>query len=74
VTATFSTSEEAGVAAVATKAAITARVNVECAVPPAASIPVTVYVPEAAGDVGVPVIWPVEVFRVSPAGRAGETE
>ena len=72
--ATFSTSEEVGVAAVATKAAIIPRVNVECAVPPAASVSVTVYVPEADADVGVPVICPVVVLSVKPAGSAGETE
>lgn len=31
----------------------------------------TVYVPDAAA-VGVPVISPVDVFKLNPAGRAGE--
>jgi hypothetical protein len=74
VIAVFSIVVDVAAAVVATRAAITSKVKVECAVAPAASIPVTVYVPEAAGDVGVPVIWPVEVLRVSPAGRAGDTE
>ena len=60
--------------AAASGAGVTSRVKVPVAVAPAASVPVTVYVPEAVGEVGVPVIWPVDGLRVSPAGRAGDTE
>ena len=41
---------------------------------PAALLAVTTYAALAAAAVGVPEIIPVEVLRLSPAGRVGDTE
>jgi hypothetical protein len=51
----------------------TATVNVVVVLPPGL-VAVTVYVPEAAATEGVPLIAPVVVLNVSPAGNAGEIE
>ena len=51
----------------------TAIVNVAVVLPPGL-VAVTVYVPEAAATEGVPLIAPVVVLNVSPAGNAGEIE
>ena len=75
LTAEFCVADWLAIEVVATRGAVkTSRVKVECEVAPAASRIVTVYVPDAVAEVGVPVISPVLVLRVSPAGRAGETE
>jgi hypothetical protein len=56
----------------ATTAAITV-IDSEAGVEPAAFVAVTVYVAAAVAVVGVPVITPVVVLSVRPAGSAGAT-
>jgi apolipoprotein N-acyltransferase len=51
----------------------TLRLKLACAVPPLASVTVTVYVVAALATVGVPLIAPVLAFSTSPAGRPGDT-
>ena len=41
---------------------------------PLASVAVTVYVPNGVSVVGVPVISPVVVLKLKPAGKAGEID
>ena len=55
-------------------AGATTPIEISKVADPALLDAVTVYRVEAAAAVGVPLIWPVEEFRVRPAGSAGATE
>jgi hypothetical protein len=73
VAARFCVRVALAMACVAVTAVFTVKLKFDCAVALFASVTVTVYVVAELVPVGVPVIAPVEVERLSPAGSVGDT-
>ena len=73
VAARFCVRTVVATACVAVTELLTVRLKVLLAVAPLASVTVTVKLEAAWVAVGVPVIAPVVVLKLSPAGRLGET-